>query len=53
MEITLEMVEQLRQHVPVSYAQAKQALEHTGGDLLDAAIYLEETGAWRCWRVEK
>ena len=45
MEITLEMVEQLRQHVPVSYAQAKQALEHTGGDLLDAAIYLEETGA--------
>ena len=38
MEITLEMVEQLRQHVPVSYAQAKQALEHTGGDLLDAAF---------------
>ena len=27
MEITLEMVEQLRQHVPVSYAQAKLALE--------------------------
>ena len=45
MEITLELVEQLRQHVPVSYAQAKQALEHTGGNLLDAAIYLEETGA--------
>ena len=45
MEITLEMVEQLRQHAPVSYAQAKQALEHTGGNLLDAVIYLEETGA--------
>ena len=45
MDITLELVEQLRQHAPVSYSLAKQALEHTGGNLLDAVIYLEETGA--------
>lgn len=45
MEITLETVEQLRSHAPVSYTLAKQALEHSGGNLLDALIYLEELGA--------
>ena len=45
MEITLEMVERLREKANVSYAQAKQALEYSGGNLLDALIYLEEKGA--------
>ena len=45
MEITLEMVEQLRERAPVSYALAKRALEYSGGNLLDALIYLEEQRA--------
>lgn len=45
MEITLEMVERLKEKADVSYRQAKQALEYSGGNLLDALIYLEETGA--------
>lgn len=45
MEITLEQVERLREKANVSYAQAKQALEYSGGNLLDALIYLEEQGA--------
>ena len=45
MEITLEQVERLREKAPVSYAQAKRALEYSGGNLLDALIYLEEQGA--------
>lgn len=44
MEITLEMVERLRERAPVSYALAKRALEYSGGNLLDALIYLEEKG---------
>ena len=45
MEITLEQVERLREKADVSYAQAKHALEYSGGNLLDALIYLEEQGA--------
>jgi len=45
MEITLEMVERLKEKADVSYGQAKQALEYSGGNLLDALIYLEEKGA--------
>ena len=45
MEITVEMVERLREKAPVSYAQAKEALEYSEGNLLDALIYLEEKGA--------
>ena len=44
MEITLEQVERLREKAPVSYGQAKKALEYSGGNLLDALIYLEEQG---------
>lgn len=44
MEITLEQVERLREKANVSYGQAKQALEYSGGNLLDALIYLEENG---------
>ena len=44
MEVTLELVEQLRQHADVSYEEAKAALEYTGGDLLEALIWLERMG---------
>ena len=44
MEITLEQVERLREKANVSYGQAKAALEYSGGNLLDALIYLEEQG---------
>ena len=40
MEITLEQVERLREKADVSYGQAKAALEYSGGNLLDAIIYL-------------
>jgi len=45
MEITLEMVERLKEKADVSYRQAKEALEYSGGNLLDALIYLEEKGS--------
>lgn len=45
MEITLEMVERLKEKANVSYALAKEALEYSGGNLLDALIYLEEKEA--------
>lgn len=44
MEITLELVERLKEKANISYAQAKEALEYSGGNLLDALIYLEEKG---------
>ena len=44
MEITLEQVERLREKAAVSYGQPKAALEYSGGNLLDALIYLEERG---------
>lgn len=40
----MELVEQLRQHAGVSFADAKAALEHTDGDLLEALIWLERQG---------
>lgn len=45
MEISLEQVERLREKAGVSYAKAKEALEYSGGNLLDALIYLEEQGS--------
>ena len=38
MEITLEQVERLREKAPVSYAQAKQALENLGAILKTAGM---------------
>jgi hypothetical protein len=40
----LEQVEKLREKAAVSYDEAKEALEASGGDLLDALIYLEKNG---------
>ena len=40
----LEKVEKLREKANVSFAEAKEALDKTGGDILDALIYLEKNG---------
>lgn len=39
-----EMVERLQQKANVSYEEAKNALEHSDWDLLDALVYLESQG---------
>lgn len=41
MTVTLEQVDQVRERTGVSYKEAKDALEHTGGDVLEAIVYLE------------
>lgn len=43
-KITLEQVDEVRRRAGVSYKEAKEALEFTGGDPLEAVIYLEENG---------
>jgi hypothetical protein len=40
--ITIEQVEKLRKYTGVTYAQAKEALESTDGDILEAVILLEK-----------
>lgn len=40
----LEKVDRLRERANVTYEEAKQALEQTGGDLLEAVILLEKQG---------
>ncbi|GFI22508.1 elongation factor Ts [Lachnospiraceae bacterium] len=39
-----QKVEKLREHANVSYEEAKQALENSNWDILDAMIYLEQNG---------
>jgi len=40
----LEKAEKLREKANVSFAEAKEALENSGGDILNALIYLEKCG---------
>ena len=40
----LEKVEKLRERANVSYEEAKEALDKSNGDLLDAMVYLEKQG---------
>lgn len=42
MEITLEKVDLLRNRADVSYKEAKEALEKSGGDVVEALAYLGE-----------
>ena len=42
MKISVDKIDKLRERKDVSYEKAKEALEHSEGDLLDAIIYLEE-----------
>lgn len=39
-----EKIEKIRQHANVTFEEAKEALAASGGDLLDAMIYLERHG---------
>ncbi|WP_139902108.1 DUF4342 domain-containing protein [Clostridium thermarum] len=41
MNVTLEMIDMLRQRANVSYEEAKTALEACGGDMVEALVYLE------------
>lgn len=47
MDITLELVEQLRKRADVSYEEARAVLEEAQGDLLSALILLEQRGKVR------
>jgi len=40
----LEKAEKLRDKANVTFAEAKEALDNSGGDILDALIYLEDKG---------
>ena len=41
MDITLEMVDQVRERTGASYEEAKTALESANGDVVDAIIAIE------------
>ncbi|MBP3886340.1 MAG: DUF4342 domain-containing protein [Cellulosilyticum sp.] len=41
--ITLEQIDLIMQRANVSYQEAKEALEHCNGDLVEALLYLEKT----------
>lgn len=43
MEITLEKIEIVKDRTGVSYKEAKEALEHNNGSVVDAIIEIEET----------
>ena len=40
----VQMVEKLRSKTNISYEEAKDALENTNWDILDAVVYLERIG---------
>ncbi|MDR5657992.1 DUF4342 domain-containing protein [Serpentinicella sp. ANB-PHB4] len=42
MEVNLEMIDTIRERTGVSYRKAKEALEKTNGNLVDALIIIEE-----------
>jgi hypothetical protein len=47
-EITLEKIDIIRERTGVSYREAKEALERSGGNVLDALVELEakKPGGW-------
>ena len=42
MNITLESIDAVRERSGASYEEAREALEATGGSVVDALIYLEQ-----------
>ena len=42
-EITLEKIELVKDRTGITYKEAKEALEFSGGNVVDAIIYVEET----------
>ncbi len=47
MSISLEKVDQVRERTGVSYKLAKEALEHSDGDVVEAIIYLESSSEFK------
>ena len=41
-KITLEQIDLLMERAHVSFADAKEALEHANGDIVEALLYLEQ-----------
>lgn len=44
MEIPLETIEALRRKANLTYRQAREILQQTGGDLVEALVHIEESG---------
>ena len=44
MNITLELIDELKERTNTTYSEAKEALEQCNGELLEAVIYLEGKG---------
>ncbi len=53
MQISLEAIDQLRVRANISYREAKELLEETGGDLIEALVYLEENNMNKMHRVSE
>lgn len=49
MDDILEKIDMIRERTGVSYKQAKEALEGTGGDVLDAIIFIEDKQKGNPW----
>ncbi len=47
MSISLEKVDQVKERTGVSYKLAKEALEHSDGDVVEAIIYLESSSEFK------
>lgn len=50
MSTTLNQIDELRKRASVGYSEAKEALEKTNGDMLEALIYLEQNNKSNCRR---
>lgn len=44
MEITIEQIDLIRKRARVGYKEAKEALEYSNGNIVEALAYLEENG---------
>jgi predicted transcriptional regulator len=45
MQISLDAIDQLRVRANISYREARELLEETGGDLIEALVYIEENSS--------
>jgi len=53
MVTSLEAIDQLKMRAEISYRQAKELLEETGGDLIEALARLEENSSYKMYRVSE
>ncbi len=47
MSITIDQIDELKKRAKVSYSDAKEALEKSNGDILEALVYLESSNKYR------